>query len=76
MDKDNNLTGKQFDAVVSEIKHSKNGEGVDINGFIDKNLTSQQAQALNRALENPEQIKALLNSPQAKALIKKLLSDK
>ena len=40
MDKDNNLTGKQFDAVVSEIKHSKNGEGVDINGFIDKNLTS------------------------------------
>lgn len=73
MDNDTKLSRSQLESVLSRLSGA---EKTDINDFIDKNLNEQQTQALNRALENPELIKGLLSSPQAQALVKKIISGK
>ncbi|MCQ2463758.1 MAG: hypothetical protein MJ177_10245 [Clostridia bacterium] len=74
MDNNPKISKEQLEALLKKV--SSSGEPkTDINEFAEKNLTPEQNRALSKALQNPELIKTLLASPQAKAFMKKILGD-
>ena len=56
--------------MLSSFK--KTDEQVNVNDFINEHLNEKQADALKNVMKNPELIKSILSSPQAKKIIEKL----
>lgn len=74
MDKGAKINKEQLESLLKKISSSQEPK-TDINEFAEKNLTPEQNRALGKALQNPELIKTLLASPQAKAFMKKILGE-
>lgn len=75
MDKETNLSKEQLDALISDFNQSKETDKVNVDEFARKHLNEKQTEALKKAMKNPELIKSILSSPQAKKLIEKLKGD-
>ncbi len=69
MDNETKLSSQQLDEMLSSLK--KTDEQVNVNDFINEHLNEKQADALKNVMKNPELIKSILSSPQAKKIIEK-----
>ena len=74
MENEAKLNKEQLEQLIRRVSSSSQPK-TDVNDFVEKNLTPEQNRALNKALQNPELIKSLLSSPQAKSFINRLLGD-
>ena len=82
MDNNFNLSDKQIENLKRIAKHKK---GLDINSmasaakngsldsFLSKNMDSNSAEKVKQLLVDKEKAQKVLNTPEAQALIKKLL---
>ncbi|MGN1195043.1 MAG: hypothetical protein ACI4SB_06130 [Acutalibacteraceae bacterium] len=75
MDNETNLSKEQLDAIISDFNKSKESDKVNIDEFAKKHLNEKQTEALKKAMKNPELVKSILSSPQAKKLLEKLKGD-
>lgn len=75
MDNETNLTKEQLSAILSEFKKSKETDNVNVDEFAKKHLNEKQTAALKQAMKDPQLIKSILSSPQAKKLLEKLKGD-
>lgn len=75
MDNETNLSKEQLDAILSDFNRSKETDKINVDEFARKHLNEKQTEALKKAMKNPELIKMLLSSPQAKKLLEKLKGD-
>ena len=75
MDNETNLTKEQLNAILSEFKQSKETDNVNVDEFAKKHLNEKQTAALKQAMKDPQLIKSILSSPQAKKLLEKLKGD-
>jgi hypothetical protein len=73
--KKGNLDVNDLYKKVSENASTPKSE-VDINNFINENLSENQANAVKELLADEEKTKALLNSDAAKALFQKFFGGK
>lgn len=71
MENETKLSPQQLQSLLTLLQSKKSEEGVDVNAFVNAHLTAEQAAAVQRLLQNPTLVKALLNSPQAKKLAEK-----
>lgn len=69
MDNETKLSREQLNEMLSSLK--KTDDQVNVNDFINEHLNEKQADALKNAMKNPELIKSILSSPQAKKIIEK-----
>lgn len=58
--------------LLESIKKDPSSSNEAVNDFIDKNLSSSQANAIQNVLKNPQLIKDILESPRAKQLLEML----
>lgn len=65
-----NGLSKQLDTSPEKLK--ENLEKGNLNSIVNK-MSSGQAKRLQKIMDNPEQRDKILNSPQAQAIIKKLM---
>ena len=75
MDNETNLTKDQINAILSEFKKSKGTGEINVDEFAKKHLNEKQSSALKQAMSDPQTIKSILSSPQAKKLLEKLKGD-
>lgn len=75
MDNETNLSKEQLDALLSDLRQAKETDRVNVDEFAGKHLNEKQTQALKKAMKNPELIKLILSSPQARKLLEKLKGD-
>ena len=75
MDNETNLTKEQLGAILSVFKKSKETDNVNVDEFAKKHLNEKQTAALKQAMKDPQLIKSILSSPQAKKLLEKLKGD-
>ncbi len=72
MENKTKVTNEQINSMLDEFKNGSSDKKVDANEFINKHLTAEQAQVVNKAMSNPELINSILSSPQAKKFLEKL----
>lgn len=61
----------QYNELLNNIKNGNEASPDAIEDFVSRNLSASQATALNNVLKNPDLIKQLLQSPQARSLMEK-----
>lgn len=61
----------QYNELLNNIKSGNEASPSAVEDFINRNLSSSQAAALNNVLKNPDLIKQLLQSKEAKSLMEK-----
>lgn len=66
------MNDDRINELMKNIRNNPSPSQEQINDFIGKNLTASQAEAIQNVLKNPQLIKNLLSSPQAKQLLEKL----
>lgn len=85
MDKDFKLNDKQMNLLMNLAKKKsglnldklqQSAENGDIGNFLDKNMDPKSASKLKEVLTNKESAKNILNTPEAQALIRKMLEEK
>lgn len=71
MDNETKLSASGKDALQELLQHG--GDAPDtVDDFVNTHLSSQQKDAFRQLLKDPARMKAMLASPQAKALFEKL----
>ena len=75
MDNETNLSKEQMNSILSELKKTKETDRVNVDEFAKKHLNEKQTAALKQAMKNPELIKSILSSPQAKKFLERLKGD-
>lgn len=85
MEKDFNFNDKQMNLLMNLAKKKagldldklqKSAENGKINDFLEQNMDGQSVKKLKEVLSNKESAKSILNTPEAQALIRKLLEEK
>ena len=71
MDNETKLSSEQISWLLSSLKKGKKDEQVNVDEFVNEHLTNEQAAAFRNVLKNPDMIKSILSSPQAKKLMEK-----
>lgn len=66
------MNDDRINELIKSIKNDPSPSKQSVDDFISKNLTDSQASAVQNVLKNPQLIRDLLSSPQAKQLIEKL----
>ena len=66
------MNDERINELIGNIKSNPSPTNEAVNDFIEKNLTRSQADAVQNVLKNPQLIKELLGSPQARQLFEKL----
>ena len=61
----------QYNELLNNIKNGNEASPGAVEDFINRNLSPSQATALTNALKNPDLIKQLLQSKEAKSLMEK-----
>lgn len=72
----NAMNDDRINELMDNINSNPTPSKEAVNEFIEKNLSSSQAQAVQNVLKNPGLIKTLLQSPQAKQLIEQFISQR
>lgn len=65
------MNDDRINELMKNIRNNPTPTKEQVNDFIGKNLTQSQADAIQNILKNPQLIKSLLSSPQAKQLLEK-----
>lgn len=65
------MNDDRINELMKNIRNNPTPTCDQVNDFIGKNLTQSQADAIQNILKNPQLIKSLLSSPQAKQLLEK-----
>ena len=68
MDHETKLSPQQIGDLLAALQGENAQESVNVDAFVKAHLTAKQAAAVQKLLENPALVKALLQSPQAKKL--------
>lgn len=63
------MDSNQINDFINKMKNEPAPSESSINDFINRNLTPAQTSMLNDVLKNPQTVKELLSSPQAKQLM-------
>ena len=71
MDNETKLSSEQISQLLSSLRNGKKDEQVNVDEFVNEHLSNEQAAAFKNVLKNPDMIKAMLSSPQAKKLMEK-----
>lgn len=66
------MDNERLNELISKIKGNEAATPENVNDFINKNLTANQAAVVNKVLQDPELISRLLSSEQAKQLLNRL----
>lgn len=66
------MNDERINELMGNIKKNPSPSNEAVNEFIEKNLSRSQADAVKSVLKNPQLIKNLLNTPQAKQLLDRL----
>lgn len=66
------MNDDRINELMKNIKSNPSPSSDSVNDFIQKNLTKSQADAVQNVLKNPQLIKDILATPQAKQLFERL----
>lgn len=66
------MENNQINELMNKIKKGESDDSQSVNDFINNNLSPSQAKTVNSLLQNPELIKQLLESEQARKLLDRL----
>lgn len=66
------MENNQINELMNKIARGDGADQKSVNDFINKNLSPSQAKTVNSLLQNPELIKQLLESEQARKLLDRL----
>lgn len=66
------MDNNQINQLINKISQGEKDDDRSVKDFINRNLTPSQAQTVNSLLQNPELIKQLLESEQARRLLDRL----
>lgn len=66
------MDNSQINELMNKISSGQPDDKKSVNDFINKNLSPSQAKTVNSLLQNPELIKQLLESEQARKLLDRL----
>lgn len=66
------MENNQINELMNKIKKGESDDSQTVNDFINNNLSPSQAKTVNSLLQNPELIKQLLESEQARKLLDRL----
>ncbi len=66
------MENNQINELMNKIKKGESDDSQSVNDFIHNNLSPSQAKTVNSLLQNPELIKQLLESEQARKLLDRL----
>lgn len=66
------MDNNQINELMNKITKGKPDDQKSVNDFINNNLSPSQAKTVNSLLQNPELIKQLLESEQARKLLDRL----
>ncbi len=72
MDNETKFSSSELDEKARELLTGQRGEKTDANEFIEKHLDENQKRIVSQIMENPERVKALLNSSAARRLMEML----
>ncbi len=70
------MDSNQINDLINKIKNDPAPSEKSVNDFINQNLSPAQAGMLGNVLQNPQMLKELLASPQAKQLMDMLTNNK
>ncbi len=70
------MDSNQINDLINKIKNDPAPSEKSVNDFINQNLSPAQASMIGNVLQNPQMLKELLASPQAKQLMDMLTNNK
>ncbi len=70
------MDSNQINDLINKIKNDPAPSEKSVNDFINQNLSPAQTGMLGNVLQNPQMLKELLASPQAKQLMDMLTNNK
>lgn len=75
MDMERNITSQQINSILERFNISSNDRSENVEKAIKDSLTPEQQSKINAVLSDPDKLKKILSSPQAKMLIN-MIKDK
>lgn len=75
MDKEINISSQQINSILERFGISSKDKGENIEKAVKDSLTPEQQSKISAVLSDPEKLKRILSSPQAKMLIN-MIKDK
>ena len=75
MDMERNITSQQIYSILERFNISSNDRSENVEKAIKDSLTPEQQSKINAVLSDPDKLKKILSSPQAKMLIN-MIKDK
>ena len=75
MENEINISSEQINSVLKHFGVSSKGSSDTIEKALKENLTPQQQSKINNIISDPERLKKLLSSPQAKMILN-MIKDK
>lgn len=75
MDMERNITSQQINSILERFNISSKDKSENVEKAIKDSLTPEQQSKINAVLSDPDKLKKILSSPQAKMLIN-MIKDK
>lgn len=75
MDMERNITSQQINSILERFNISSKDRSENVEKAIKDSLTPEQQSKINAVLSDPDKLKKILSSPQAKMLIN-MIKDK
>ncbi len=72
MDNETKFSSQELEQKACELLGAQEQGKGDVKEFMEKHLNESQQKMVHQIMENPEKLKALLNSPFAKRMMEKL----
>ena len=70
------MNDNRMNEIIDNINSNPTPSKETVDEFIKNNLTSSQAQAVKNVLKNPQLLKNIMQSPQAKELLERFIKQK
>lgn len=70
------MNDDRMNEIIDNINSSPSPSREAVDEFIKNNLTTSQAEAVKNVLKNPQLLKSILQSPQAKELLERFIKQK
>lgn len=75
MENETNISSEQINSLLKQFSASKNSDAASVEKAIKDSLTPEQQSKINSILSDPQRLKSILSSPQAK-IIFDMIKDK
>lgn len=70
------MNDDRMNEIIDNINSNPSPSREAVDEFIKNNLTTSQAEAVKNVLKNPQLLKSILQSPQAKELLERFIKQK